>query len=92
MKDLKNKVAVITGAGSGIGRGIAEHAASEGMHIVLADINEEGLNETLEIVKGIGVEAIARVTDVSSRLANRWRTMISTSTPKGVLYRGKRLT
>mgnify|MGYP006087301545 CR=1 FL=1 len=66
MKDLKNKVAVITGAGSGIGRGIAEHAASEGMHIVLADINEEGLNETLEIVKGIGVEAIARVTDVSS--------------------------
>jgi NADP-dependent 3-hydroxy acid dehydrogenase YdfG len=66
MKDLKNKVAVITGAGSGIGRGIAEHAASEGMHIVLADINEEGLNETLKIVKDMGVEAIARVTDVSS--------------------------
>ena len=66
MKDLKNKVAVITGAGSGIGRGIAEYAASERMHIVLADINEEGLNETLKIVKDIGVEAIARVTDVSS--------------------------
>jgi NAD(P)-dependent dehydrogenase (short-subunit alcohol dehydrogenase family) len=66
MKDLNNKVAVITGAGSGIGRGIAEHAAKAGMRLVLADINEEGLNETLAVVKSCGVEAISRVTDVSS--------------------------
>ena len=66
MKDLNNKVAVITGAGSGIGRGIAEHAANAGMRLVLADINEEGLNETLALVKSCGVEAISRVTDVSS--------------------------
>ena len=66
MKDLNNKVAVITGAGSGIGRGIAEHAAKAGMRLVLADINEEGLNETLTMVKSCGVEAISRVTDVSS--------------------------
>ena len=66
MKDLNNKVAVITGAGSGIGRGIAEHAAKAGMCLVLADINEEGLNETLNMVKSCGVEAISRVTDVSS--------------------------
>ena len=66
MKDLNNKVAVITGAGSGIGRGIAEHAAKAGMRIVLADINEKGLNETLTLVKSCGVEAISRVTDVSS--------------------------
>ena len=66
MKDLNNKVAVITGAGSGIGRGIAEHAARAGMRLVLADINEEGLNETLALVKSCGVEAISRVTDVSS--------------------------
>ena len=66
MKDLNNKVAVITGAGSGIGRGIAEHAANAGMRLVLADINEEGLNETLAMVKSCGVEAISRVTDVSS--------------------------
>jgi NAD(P)-dependent dehydrogenase (short-subunit alcohol dehydrogenase family) len=66
MKDLNNKVAVITGAGSGIGRGIAEHAAKAGMRLVLADINEEGLNETLALVKSCGVEAISRVTDVSS--------------------------
>ena len=66
MKDLNNKVAVVTGAGSGIGRGIAEHAAKAGMRLVLADINEEGLNETLALVKSCGVEAISRVTDVSS--------------------------
>ena len=66
MKHLNNKVAVITGAGSGIGRGIAEHAAKSGMRLVLADINEEGLNETLALVKSCGVEAISRVTDVSS--------------------------
>tara|TARA_Y100000389_G_C17450528_1_gene514456 strand:- start:974 stop:1816 length:843 start_codon:yes stop_codon:yes gene_type:complete len=66
MNDLNNKVAVITGAGSGIGRGIAEHAAKAGMRLVLADINEEGLNETLALVKSCGVEAISRVTDVSS--------------------------
>ena len=66
MNDLNNKVAVITGAGSGIGRGIAEHAAKSGMRLVLADINEEGLNGTLALVKSCGVEAISRVTDVSS--------------------------
>ncbi|MDA9068646.1 SDR family NAD(P)-dependent oxidoreductase [Gammaproteobacteria bacterium] len=66
MKDLNNKVAVVTGAGSGIGRGIAEHAAKAGMRLVLADINEEGLNETLALVKSCGVEAVSRVTDVSS--------------------------
>ena len=66
MNDFNNKVAVVTGAGSGIGRGIAEHAAKAGMSLVLADINEEGLNETLALVKACGVEAIARVTDVSS--------------------------
>ena len=61
----ESKVAVITGAGSGIGRGLAHFAASKKMQLVLCDVNTSGLDETLNIVTAEGVEAIARVIDVS---------------------------
>ena len=66
MKDFEAKVAVITGAGSGIGRGLAETAAKKKMKLVLSDVNTENLDGTLEIVNEHGVEAIAREIDVSS--------------------------
>ena len=51
MKDFKNKVAVITGSGSGMGRELAIELASNGANIALVEINEETLNETAELLK-----------------------------------------
>jgi len=60
---LKDKVAIVTGAASGIGRSVAQVFAREGCHLTLVDINEAGLNETLAGLSG--VEAVAVPADVS---------------------------
>lgn len=65
MKDFNNKVAVITGAASGIGYGLAVHCARKGMKLVLADIEGNALSKTLSEMKVAGAEATAVVTDVS---------------------------
>ncbi|MEH6561284.1 MAG: SDR family oxidoreductase, partial [Marinobacter sp.] len=52
MKDLKNKVAVVTGAGSGIGRALAKALAMRGCRLALSDVNEEGLAETAAAIEG----------------------------------------
>lgn len=65
MKEFKGKVAVITGAASGIGRGIAERCAQEGMKVVLADIEEKVLTQTEEEMKTAGAVVLAVLTDVS---------------------------
>ncbi|GMH56613.1 hypothetical protein TrRE_jg11409 [Triparma retinervis] len=58
-KDLSGQVAVITGAGSGIGRGIAVSLAKRGVKVALWDLNEKGMEETLEMVKEAGGEGAA---------------------------------
>lgn len=63
---LQDKIAVITGAGSGIGRAAASLFAREGAKLILADIHEIGLQETVTLVQEAGGEAIARKTDVAS--------------------------
>ena len=65
MKEFKNKVAVITGAASGIGVGLAERCAEEGMKIVISDIDEKGLNRIERRLKRAGATVLALVTDVS---------------------------
>ena len=65
MKEFKDKVAVVTGAGSGIGLAIAEKFAKEGMKVVLADIQPEALEKAVIKVKAKGAEALGVVTDVS---------------------------
>ena len=65
MKDFRDKVAVITGAASGIGRGLAERSAQEGMKVVLADVEEEALLRTAEEMKSAGATVLALPTDVS---------------------------
>lgn len=65
MKDFQNKVAVITGAASGIGRALAERSASAGMKVVLADIEEEALVRTEKEMRAAGRTVLAVRTDVS---------------------------
>lgn len=65
MKEFKGKVAVITGAASGIGRALAYRSAAEGMKVVLADIEAKALFETEKAIKETGVPAMSLVTDVA---------------------------
>lgn len=64
-EQLKNKVAIITGAGKGIGRAIALAFAVEGADVVIADISEQLATETADAVRAIGRKAIALSTDVT---------------------------
>ena len=65
MKEFRGKVAVITGAASGIGRGLAERCAQEGMKVVLADVDEAALAQTERELRRAGADVIAVRTDVS---------------------------
>lgn len=62
---LEGKAAVITGAANGIGRATSVLFSREGAKVVLADVNEEGLKETLDLVKKEGGDALTKTVDVS---------------------------
>ena len=63
---IKDKVAIITGGGSGIGQAIAFEAASHGAQVVIADINETAGEETVSQINNLGRNAVFVRTDVTS--------------------------
>lgn len=67
MEELAGKVAVITGAGSGLGRALAHRFGSAGMRLVLADIDASRLNDVGGELDDAGVEVATLLTDVSKR-------------------------
>ncbi len=67
MKKLKGKVAAVTGAGSGIGRALAINLAKYGCNLAISDINNDGLQETAEMLKYNGVKISTHIVDVADR-------------------------
>jgi NAD(P)-dependent dehydrogenase (short-subunit alcohol dehydrogenase family) len=65
MNEFKDKVAVITGAANGIGFGIAERCAQEGMKVVLSGINQDTLDRADEALKPTGATTLCVQADVS---------------------------
>lgn len=65
--DFKNKIAIVTGAGQGIGYGIATALAKEGCNVVVSDINQENCEKVSKEIENIGVEALAIKCDVSKK-------------------------
>ncbi len=64
---LANKIGLVTGAGSGIGRAIARRFAAEGVSLVLSDIAEAGLHETAALIAETGSSTVSVVGDVAQR-------------------------
>ena len=67
MKNFEGRVAAITGAGSGIGRALAEELGRRGAHLALSDIDSVGLAETVALCEGSGVKVTSTVLDVADK-------------------------
>jgi len=69
METFEDKVAAISGAGSGIGRSLARELAGRGAHLALCDIDEDGLAETVALCEGAGIKVTSQRVDVADRAA-----------------------
>jgi NAD(P)-dependent dehydrogenase (short-subunit alcohol dehydrogenase family) len=66
---LAGRTAVITGGANGIGRAIAVSLARRGCHLALADIDEDGMTGTAELIRDSGVRVTQHRVDVADRVA-----------------------
>ncbi len=66
---LKDRIAIVTGAGSGIGRAGAEIMAREGAHVAVADRNTAGAAETVEMIRAAGGSAESLILDVTDDIS-----------------------
>jgi NAD(P)-dependent dehydrogenase (short-subunit alcohol dehydrogenase family) len=71
MYEFKNKVAIITGGGSGIGRAVAKLYAANKIKVVITDIDEDGGNETISMIEKDGGESVFIKSDISSANDNK---------------------
>ena len=75
MGRVSGKVALVTGAASGIGRGAAVALAAEGAKVVVTDVDEAGLKETVDLISKAGGTASAHAQDVTSE--ERWKEIVA---------------
>jgi NAD(P)-dependent dehydrogenase (short-subunit alcohol dehydrogenase family) len=69
VKDFKGKVAVVTGAGSGMGRDLALQLAAKGALVAISDVNPAGLDETARLLKAQGAQVHSQLLNVAEREA-----------------------
>ncbi len=77
---IKDKVALVTGAGRGLGRRVALALAKEGCRVVVGDVNQEGVNKVAEEIKALNGQALPFLCDITKpdQIAAMLQTIAST--------------
>ena len=98
MRDLRDKKALVTGAGSGIGRSIALALAHQGVHLWLLDCDIDSLEETKQLCQSTGVGIVIDHCDLTDHIAiartvanlkNKWKALHLLISNAGLCYYGK---